>query len=120
MITMCASSSRLHPTRADSYVVGQFKELNSRLNREVAEFERAQAAGMHYLSGGGDAYEPSSELEAEARAYVLGGAGGSRPALDESPEERRRRVLEATMGRLRREEEELEKSCGTSGPAAGN
>lgn len=97
----------------------QFKEMNSRLNREVAEFERAEADGTHYLAGEGETYMPASELEAEARAYVLGGAGaGAGPAQDESREERRRRVLEATMGRLRREEEELERSCGTSGPAA--
>lgn len=95
--------------------------MNSRLNHEVADFERAQAAGTHHLGVGGDLYEPSSELEAEAHGYVLGGAvGTSGPVLDDSREERRRRVLEATMGRLRKEEEELERSCGTSGPAAGS
>ncbi|PCH36399.1 WLM-domain-containing protein [Wolfiporia cocos MD-104 SS10] len=97
-----------------------FKEMNSRLNREVAEFERLQREGTHYLSGSGDVYTPSSELEAEAQAYVLGGGpqtlGGthSGSATDESREERRRRVLEATMHRLRKEEEELEHMCGTA------
>ncbi|KAI0057413.1 WLM-domain-containing protein [Artomyces pyxidatus] len=95
-----------------------FKELNSKLNREVAEFERAAKEGTHSLLGDGAfTYEPSSELEAEARAaYVLGGgASGAAtpPRPDESPEERRRRVLDATMRRLRKEEEELEHSCGT-------
>ncbi|KAG6900028.1 hypothetical protein C0993_004085 [Termitomyces sp. T159_Od127] len=92
-----------------------FKELNSKLNREVAEFERASVEGTHSLSGNGDTYQPSSELEAEAQSYILGGMGSSSvgPALDESPEERRRRVLEATMARLRKEDEELENSCGT-------
>ncbi|KAG6896216.1 hypothetical protein C0992_009684 [Termitomyces sp. T32_za158] len=92
-----------------------FKELNSKLNREVADFERAAVNGTHYLSGNGDTYQPSSELEAEAQSYILGGMGSSSvgTASDESREERRRRVLEATMARLRKEDEELENSCGT-------
>ena len=94
-----------------------FKALNSRLNREVAEFERAKREGAHTLGGGGDVYEPERELEAEAQSFVLGGASASpRPVFGESPEDRRRRVLEATMRRLRREEEEVEMSCGTAGP----
>ena len=61
-------------------------------------------------------YSPgsSSELEAEAQAYVLGGSGAPLSGLQsESAEDRRRRVLEATMNRLRKEEEEIEHSCGT-------
>jgi len=98
-----------------------FKELNSTLNRQVAEFERAAAAGTHHLGGTDDVYEPASELEAEAHAHVLGGgavSSGSGVLDDDSREERRRRVLEATMSRLRKEEEELEQSCGTAGPSA--
>ncbi|KAH9930209.1 WLM domain-containing protein [Fomitopsis serialis] len=89
-----------------------FKEMNSQLNREVAEFERAATEGTHHLVGSGDAYQPSSELEAEAQTYILGGT----PILpgDESREERRRRLLEATMKRLQKEEEELEERCGTT------
>ncbi|KAI0339684.1 WLM-domain-containing protein [Trametopsis cervina] len=95
-----------------------FKELNSKLNREVAEFERAATGGAHRLDEyTSSAYEPSSELEAEARllasSHVLG--GGSTPLATDSREERRRRVLEATMNRLKKEEEELEHSCGTAG-----
>ena len=93
----------------------QFKELNSKLNKEVVEFERSASEGTHDLLGDGDVYEPSSELEAEAHVHVLGGGGMS--SLDESREDRRRRVLEATMKRLRKEEEELEQSCGTAGPS---
>ncbi|KAK0466834.1 WLM-domain-containing protein [Desarmillaria tabescens] len=70
-----------------------FKELNSKLNRE-----------------------PSSELEAEARIQVLGGSGSFN--RDESNEERRRRLLDATMARLRKEEQEMEDSCGTAGPSS--
>lgn len=99
----------------------QFKELNSKLNKEVAEFERAQRDGTHHLMHKGDVYEPSSELEAEAHAHVLGGGGSggvfSSFSLNESREERRRRMLDATMSRLRKEEEELEQSCGTAGPS---
>lgn len=88
--------------------------MNSQLNREVAEFERAQSEGTHYLSGGGDVYEPSSELEAEAHTHILGGGNASvRVALDESREDRRRKVLQATIDRLRKEEEDIEDSCGT-------
>ncbi|EED83764.1 predicted protein, partial [Postia placenta Mad-698-R] len=44
-----------------------FKEMNSRLNRDVLEFERSLAEGTHSFTSG-EAYEPSSELEAEANA----------------------------------------------------
>ncbi|KAF9818272.1 hypothetical protein IEO21_02900 [Rhodonia placenta] len=94
-----------------------FKEMNSRLNRDVLEFERSLADGTHTFMPG-DAYEPSSELEAEANALITGSShvlGGSGPAsTDESSAERRTRILEATMNRLRKEEEELEGQCGTS------
>lgn len=86
----------------------------------MAEYERAVANGTHYLSGGpGEVYEPSSALEAEAQAYTLGGSStvsssSSMSSFDiETQEERRRKVLEATMNRLRKEEEDIEHSCGT-------
>lgn len=104
-----------------SFLHVQFKELNSKLNREVAEYERVAEQGTHHLIGSDEAYLPSTELEAEAGAYMVGGGpqvlGGSSVAVDESREERRKRVLEATMNRLRKEEEELEQMCGTSGPS---
>jgi len=89
------------------------------LNRQVLEFERASAEGTHNLSGAGETYAPSSELEAEAQTHLLGGGshtlGGSGPAaFNDSPAERRRKILEATMNRLRKEEEELEQQCGTA------
>ena len=81
--------------------------------------ERAKKEGTHTLVDGLGGYEPSSELEAEARTYVLGGSGIA-PSGNETVEDRRRRMLEATMNRLRKEEEELEHSCGTAaGPAGG-
>lgn len=88
----------------------QFKELNSQLNREVAEFEAAEKCGTHYLSDLRGAYEPPSNEEAEALIHILGGNG---IPLGDSAEDRRRRALEAATVRLKREEEELEKSCGT-------
>ena len=89
----------------------QFKELNSRLNREVAEYEQH----THVLDTASQySGTPSSELEAEARAYVLGGLGTTPAMANESVAERRRKVLDATMARLRKEEEELEASCGTA------
>ncbi|KAK0489298.1 WLM-domain-containing protein [Armillaria novae-zelandiae] len=95
-----------------------FKELNSKLNKEVVEFERARDAGTHSLASleTYNAYEPSSELEVEARMQVLGGSGSFN--RDESNEERRQRLLDATMTRLRKEEQEVEDSCGTAGPSS--
>jgi len=91
-----------------------FKELNSKLNREVLEFERDVVAGTHYLAGSEDVYDPAFELEPETHVHVLGGNRVSSVAtLNESREERRKKLLEATMMRLQREEEELENSCGT-------
>jgi len=95
----------------------QFKELNSKLNRELIHFERAQASGAHHFSEQ-DIYQPPSpsEVEAETHAYVLGGP--STPPLEgDSRQDMRRRMLEATMNRLRKEEEELETSCGTGSDA---
>ena len=63
--------------------------------------------------GNRNVYEPSPELEVEAHTHILGGVGNSVMSHDESREDRRRRVLEATMSRLRKDEEELEQSCGT-------
>ena len=71
--------------------------------------------GTHTLSGSfpGDIYMPSSEVEADT-GYVLGrDSQASGSTMDESMEERRRKLLEATMNRLRKEEEELEHCCGT-------
>jgi hypothetical protein len=90
----------------------QFKELNSKLNREVLEFERGVKEGTNYLSLG-EVYEPALELEAEAHVHTLGGNQPSFAVGSETREERRSRLLEATMLRLRKEDKELEDSCGT-------
>jgi WLM domain len=96
------------------YEPSQFKELNSRLNREVLEFERRVRYATHTLGDDGDVYErPSIEPELEAQVHVLGGSGPA-PASDESVEERRHRLLEAIMSRLKEEEQEIEVSCGTA------
>ncbi|KAH8833168.1 WLM-domain-containing protein [Flagelloscypha sp. PMI_526] len=85
-----------------------FKALNSRLNREVVEYEKSVSEGTHRLG----------ERLAEAQAHVLGGSAGQSIGLDESAEARRERILQATMARLKLEEEQVENSCGTAGPAA--
>lgn len=116
---VCFSQHRAQTNLLMSLFV-QFKELNSKLNKAVVEFERARSAGTHSLMGDVEMYEPPVELEAAARSQsqVLGGSS-SRP-LTESKEERRERVLNATMSRIRKAEEEVETSCGTAGPAASN
>ena len=92
----------------------QFKQLNSKLNREVAEYERSVAQGTHYLSesASGDIYEPSSD-DLGVHSHVLGGSTTPSSQGAFSIEERRRRTLEATLRRLQKEEEEIEHSCGT-------
>ena len=101
----------------------QFKKLNSQLNREVAEFERAAVDGSHSLNDQGAVYEPELEVEAHARlvagSYVLGGTYSTTMTTD-SREERRRRILEATTSRLRQEEQVIEEMCGSVGPATTN
>lgn len=98
-----------------------FKELNSKLNREVAEFEQALKDGAHHLASA-DMYEPGLDLEAEAHTHMLGEGtyvlGGESTLLGDSREDRRRRALQATVKRLQKQEEELEQNCGTAGPAA--
>lgn len=74
-----------------------FKEMNSTLNKQVAAFERARSEGTHQLVDG-DRYEPVEEYVQHQN--VLGGMG----TIAEAPmtaEERRSRVLEATMRRLK-------------------
>ena len=108
--------STCHPSRMLANPC-QFKELNSKLNRELIHFERAQASGTHHFSEQ-DIYQPPSpsEVEAETHAYVLGGPSTA-PLEGDSRQDMRRRMLEATMNRLRKEEEELETSCGTGSDA---
>lgn len=67
----------------------------------------------------GHVYEPSSNEEAEALTHVLR-LGRNGIPLDDSAEDRRRRAMEAATARLRKEEEELENSCGTVGRSEGS
>ena len=81
------------------------------LNKEVTEYELSLAQGARRLVDG-DYYDP----ELSAAGYTLGGTSNS-PLPEFGREERRQRMLAAALHRLRVEEEELEQSCGTSGPA---
>ncbi|CAE6457074.1 unnamed protein product [Rhizoctonia solani] len=71
-----------------------FKTLNSRLNREVAEYEHSVSASSHTLSGNVPTSDRSANIggEAAVHAFVLGGGVESAPA-NESREEMRRRFL---------------------------
>lgn len=85
----------------------------------MTDFERAQRTGAHTLMNSGPVFSPtmaspSLDLESEAQAYILGGSSSSSTLVD-TREERRCKALEAAVNRLRREEEELEYSCGTTG-----
>lgn len=113
MTIMCVTGVFIHSNQSNVLFPPKFKELSSKLNREVVNFESSASEGTHYLSGhGSDIYQPSLELEAEAQAFVLGGAA-SASFSSESVEERRSRILKATMNRLNKEEEVIEHSCGT-------
>lgn len=46
-------------------------------------------------------------------SYVLGGGSVSDALAAESPEDRRRRILEATAARLQQEEKHIEDMCGS-------
>lgn len=104
----------------------QFKSLNSLLNKEVTEFERAARAGAHTLAGPSAAiYSPPSptddpsDIDVVAHEYVLGSVGSRQgQPLPDTLEGRRQRALEAAVRRLQLEEAEVENSCGTAGPQA--
>ncbi|KAG8744984.1 hypothetical protein FRC10_009092 [Ceratobasidium sp. 414] len=92
-----------------------FKTLNSQLNREVAEFERSVQAGSNTLSSSVDTYEDHAsnvQREAAVQAFVLGGGTNPEsPHTSENREERRRRILTATVARLEQEEREIDDRC---------
>ncbi|KII86054.1 hypothetical protein PLICRDRAFT_44509 [Plicaturopsis crispa FD-325 SS-3] len=79
-----------------------FVDLNMQLRREVAQYEAAVKAGTHSLQTG-EVYQPQSSSEggSSSRGNVLGGGGPDLSGL--SPEERRRRALDATMKRLQKD-----------------
>ncbi|KAJ3763799.1 WLM-domain-containing protein [Lentinula raphanica] len=76
-----------------------FKELNSLLNREVAEYESRVKTGTNVLGYSGEVYEPSVE---DSCLQTVGGSESSAVSLlEDSAEDRRRRILEAVEKRLR-------------------
>jgi hypothetical protein len=109
MTTMCVyQESRV---RTGIYSCSQFKELNSLLNRQVAEYEASVKNGTHSLSVySGPEYEPSLEAEVLKSGFTLGGSSST--VMDDTAEARRDRVLKATLARLARDEKEIEDMCG--------
>lgn len=92
-----------------------FKTLNSQVNREVAEFERAIKAGSHTLFESNSHENRASNIEKEAavQAFVLGGGSNTEPGRQpDNREERRQRILTATIARLEQEERDIEDRCG--------
>ncbi|KAN0064148.1 hypothetical protein ACQY0O_003315 [Thecaphora frezii] len=102
----------------------EFKILNSELNAQVEAFEKRQAQGTHRfiegnvydaeaaraLLGGGSGPTPGSAVAGGQR---LGGGGSANAANPVNAEERRRQILQATMKRLEKEEQEIERGCGS-------
>lgn len=104
----------------------EFKILNSELNAQIEAFERAQQDGTHSLVEG-DVYEPSGPALSNTTrgGNTLGGGHRLVTATDSANEsndieDRRQRILMATMRRLEREEQEIEQSCGIAATAASN
>lgn len=75
----------------------EFKILNSKLNAQIEAFEAAQRHGRHTLVDG-EFYQPAGADDMSASAI----------------EERRQRILAATMKRLDKQDQEIEDSCGTT------
>ncbi|EPQ27633.1 uncharacterized protein PFL1_04771 [Pseudozyma flocculosa PF-1] len=103
-----------------------FKTFNSELNAQIAGFEQRKAEGTHALVEG-DAYDPDAAAMAVPGGDGGGGAAGGRRLGSgsgsgssdanggpTSVKERRQRILEATMRRLEKEEQEIEESCGSA------
>ncbi|GAC95009.1 hypothetical protein PHSY_002582 [Pseudozyma hubeiensis SY62] len=96
----------------------EFKILNSELNAQIEAFERAQQDGTHSLVEG-DVYEPSAPALSSGLSggHRLGGSTGGSVASGDA-DDRRQRILAATMRRLEREEQEIEQSCGSAAGSA--
>ncbi|CAO1615792.1 unnamed protein product [Sympodiomycopsis kandeliae] len=90
----------------------EFKILNSKLNAELAAYEKNVKEGTHSLHQG-DMYVPAAEEESHTsqHQHVLGGSGLSSGPT--SSEQRRQEVLQATLKRLSKLEEEIEVGCGS-------
>ncbi|SNX88080.1 uncharacterized protein MEPE_06791 [Melanopsichium pennsylvanicum] len=92
----------------------EFKILNSELNAQIAAFEQSKQNGAHQLIEG-HVYEPSAPTPCSGSSggHRLGGTWSSSNQAN-TAEERRQRILMATMRRLEREEQEIEQSCGSA------
>lgn len=105
----------------------EFKELNSKLNAELAAFEKSAAEGTHSLHEG-DMYVPdpsqaTSQGSTGGGSYVLGGGnskGGGLGSSAASSDERRQAILDATLRRVAKLEAEIEASCGSSASGQAN
>lgn len=100
----------------------EFKELNSKLNAELAAWEKRREEGTHSLVEG-EMYVPPPDMGSSGPsggAYVLGGKAASKglEAGPASSAERRQAILEATLKRVAKLEAEIEAGCGSSGGAA--
>ncbi|PWN29739.1 WLM-domain-containing protein [Jaminaea rosea] len=94
----------------------EFKELNSKLNAELAAWEKNREQGTHSLVEG-EMYAPAPQAGSSnsgGGSYVLGGgAAGDLTAGPASSDERRRAILDATLRRIAKVEEEIEAGCGS-------
>jgi hypothetical protein len=93
----------------------EFKILNSKLNAELAAFEKNAKEGRHSLVEG-EMYVPAESGSAGAAgaqggSYVLGGAGLR--SDESSTQERRDAILQATLRRMEKLEAEIEGGCGS-------
>jgi hypothetical protein len=95
----------------------EFKILNSELNAQVEAYENKVSQGTNYLSDM-DFYVPE-EANGGANAlqettHILGGSVGESSLEQGSVQDKRQRILLATMKRLEKQENEIEKGCGST------
>ena len=95
------------------------KGLNYKLNREVSEFEPRTRDGTHALTitepSMGPRFDQGRGKGRGMRIRPVGSGFGTSLSTSELIEERRRKMLQATLSRLRKreQEQEIEQSCGT-------
>lgn len=110
----------------------EFRELNSKLNSELAAHEKKVFQGTHSLHNG-DMYVPRDDATSDGctsshkgTSYKLGGSAtsihgdGQAQPLSADPissEGRRQAVLQATLRRLAKVEAEIETRCGSDSPS---
>lgn len=93
-----------------------FKNMNSLLNKEVAQYEATVKAGTHTLIDTASVYPGSAaSLQENFVGGMIGGTNilGGESTAPSTAEERRALMVQAAMRRFEEEESEIEDRCAT-------